>query len=147
MRKKQVIMDLVGRVAMVGDDTGTRLLSRKGECCIIQDIRSEIPSERIIVSFEDGKVDYIKPGDLLLLRPKREILESIISSTENMTKEDYKNLLKVIQLQTEKKPVQALQLAMSRECYINHCVINCQEWVLMKETQRLKKFKQNGKRI
>ncbi|WP_157263044.1 hypothetical protein [Pedobacter steynii] len=140
-------MDLIGRVAIVDPYQDAMQLLRPGECCVIQDIRSELPCERVYVAFEDGKVDYFHPTDLLILRPRSDILRSIVTSTANMNKDDYKNLIKVLKLQTDKKTVLALQLAVSKECYFIHCITSCQDWVAMKETQRLKQFKQSGKRI
>jgi hypothetical protein len=147
MKNKQVIMDLIGRVVIVDPELDTRPALRKGECCIIQDIRSEISRDLIYVGFEDGKIDRFIPGDLLILKPKREILQSIVGFSANINRDDYKALMKILHLETDKNPAMALKLAMSKDFYKKHCVVNCQQWVITREEQRLKKFRQNKKSI
>lgn len=92
----------------------------------------------ISVSFKDGCGRY-DAFALLILFPKKIILQTLINKFDSINTETRKDMLQVVKLICQKRPERALNLAMENKDLESSCITNCQNWIEIGEKQAFKK--------
>lgn len=95
-------------------------------------------SNLVYVEFMDGSKGQYQKEEVLHLYPKAIILQGLISNFE-MSRENFKTILNVTRLISQKRNVEALQLAVSNELVKFFCITDCKSWLALQEEAQKKK--------
>ncbi|AOM80082.1 hypothetical protein [Pedobacter steynii] len=138
MEKKDRLEKLIGKTVMVPQFLTTDPANHRGDIGTVTAVHSYKDGYAdISVSFKDGCGRY-DAFALLILFPKKIILQSLINKFDSIDKETRKDMLQVVKLICQKRPERALSLAMENKDLESSCVTNCQDWIEIKKKQALK---------
>jgi hypothetical protein len=95
----------------------------------------------VLIELLDGTQAEFKKEQLLHLYPKGVIMQGLVSNFE-MSRENFKKILQVARLISQKRNAEALQVAVSNEVIKFFCTTDCKSWLeLLEEALKNKRSK------
>lgn len=124
-------LHLLGEVVMVDNKIEADNQKRQlGKVIIVT------PGNNVVhIQFADGSLGAHKKEELLHLYPRAVILQGLISNFE-MSPENFKTILLVTRLISEKRNAEALKLAVSNDLVKFFCTTDSKSWLEMQKEAR-----------